>query len=102
MTIRFLTFILLVCVSTALSAEPQPQVRGSDGHTAAILLDSLSWSETLCVLVDAIEQNDVVVYFKTQWNLWRRLASSLAANINAIDLQKFPNILMPQCASCAL
>ena len=98
----FLTLILLVSVSTALSAQPEPQVRAGGECTSSILFDALGRSETLRVLVDAIEQSDVMVYLKMQWNLWRRVASSIAANTNVIDLQKFPNILLPQCAPCAL
>src|SRR5687767_8438130 len=73
----FLTCILLVCISTAVSAQPQPRVRAGDGRTAAILLDGLSRSETLRVLVDEIEQSDVIVYLEIQWNLRRGLAGSV-------------------------
>ena len=73
----FLTVIVLMCVSTALSAEPQSRVRASDARTAAILVDGLGRSETLRVLVDEIERSDVIVYLEIQWNLRRRLAGSL-------------------------
>lgn len=84
MKLASLALIVIVCVSTSLAAQPQPpsttpgpRVRANDGRTAAILLDGLSRSETLRVLVDEIEQSDVIVYLEIQWNLRRGLAGSL-------------------------
>jgi hypothetical protein len=86
MKFAVLVVILLVSLSTSLAAQPTevpnlfggaPRVRASDGRTAAILLDGLSRSETVRVLVDELEQSDVIVYLEIRWNLRRGLAGSL-------------------------
>lgn len=81
-----LVVILLVSISASLAAQPTevrtplaggPRVRASDGRTAAILLDGLSRSETVRLLVDEIERSDVIAYLEINWHLRRGLAGSL-------------------------